>query len=1066
MCQLINFFRPLAKPFHFVTTLLCLSFSASAQFPVFNQVESLYVPVEDPAGSPLVPGTFIVRAGYFNYSNDFSANNAAIQADASNQTALEDNFRELFRFDGTEGDTGVNGVNADAGAFLGGDGFFYGYFKTTSGSMTTTFSEFQGKRMHAWIQLKADPGTQFIATNTDQRFAGGTDVFSDANATFAIIPGSSSFQLLVGTTTATSVRLATSATTSTFAFTSGTFSVSENAGTASVSVARSGKLSGTVSVAYATANGSALAGTDYTVTSGTLTFNPNVTSQLIPIPIADIPLFQGDRSFTVALSNPSAEGELGSPSTTTVTILDDEAPQRGTIKLSATAYSGIEDAGPIDVTIERVGGTDGPVSITIDTANNGAVAGSDYTAISGTVVSFANGDAGPKIVSIPISADPVFETDETFTVTLSNPTGGAALGSPSSATVTILNDDSPPSAGAIAFSATGFSGSEDGGFITISAVRTSGSAGAVSAEFTTSNGTAVDGVHYLASTGTFTWENGEDGAKSLTIPVIDNNDDEPDRDFTVSLSTPTGGAVLVEPASATVSIIDDDIAGAFSFNPTLSSVEEGQVTELVIERTGGTDGNVSLTVNTVDGSAIAGTDYVGIVGQVVNFPNGVTSGTVSVSTTDDAVFKGNRTFTATLSAPSNGATIGVNSTHTVTITDNEVPSPGTIRFARDEFNVREGNPAKLRVNRVGGTDLDVTVDYQVQSGTAISGLDFPATAGTLTFLQGESVKFIEVPTNDDSEVEKTERFTVILANPGNGATLGKITKARVNLLDNDKTPGFSFEFQRYPAIPQPKPTILPALDEGQSQTINVLRTGLLDQTLKVRVRTISASAIMGEDFVPLDEILTFGPNETSKTVTVTTLIEPVIPPAFPVPEDIERFQVILENMPSNPSGVRLKNPAVATVVIGRNFAVDQPDLHVKAKTTEWFGNDVYNTTGNLQTATRLVKGGAEETFNVRVQNDGNVSDVFVLRATQAGTAPGSAATFSYNSEPLIRRILQGSTGFITPRLQPGESIEIQVMISLAKGAKLNEGHGVTITAQSLYSAGKTDTAKAAVFRGF
>ena len=81
---------------------------------------------------------------------------------------------------------------------------------------------------------------------------------------------------------------------------------------------------------------------------------------------------------------------------------------------------------------------------------------SDYASTSGTL-SWASGDTANKTFSVPITNDTLDEPNETFTVTLTSPTGGATLGSPSSATVTIMDDDPTPT---VQFSVASSSGSE------------------------------------------------------------------------------------------------------------------------------------------------------------------------------------------------------------------------------------------------------------------------------------------------------------------------------------------------------------------------------------------------------------------------------------------------------------------------------------------------------------------------------------------------------------------------------------------------------------------------------
>lgn len=89
-----------------------------------------------------------------------------------------------------------------------------------------------------------------------------------------------------------------------------------------------------------------------------------------------------------------------------------------------------EAAGTVTVTATRTGGADGAVGVSIATADGSAVAPGDYTAVVAGLLSWADGDSAPKSLNITIVNDTADEPDETFTVTISAPTGGAALARP------------------------------------------------------------------------------------------------------------------------------------------------------------------------------------------------------------------------------------------------------------------------------------------------------------------------------------------------------------------------------------------------------------------------------------------------------------------------------------------------------------------------------------------------------------------------------------------------------------------------------------------------------------
>jgi hypothetical protein len=215
-------------------------------------------------------------------------------------------------------------------------------------------------------------------------------------------------------------------------FSAPTYSVDEQGTpTLTVTVTRAGGSDGTLSVNYATADGTAVAGTDYSGVSGTLNWIAgDANSRTVTIPILDDGGFEADSTFTVGLSNFSLAGALGNPSSATVTI--QEKAGLGFAAASVPATNGT----PVTVVVHRQFDSHGVVTVDYATANGTATAGVNYTAASGTLT-WADGNSADQTLTIPVLNDTTNSGNETFTVTLSNPTGNALAGPVSATTVTI-----------------------------------------------------------------------------------------------------------------------------------------------------------------------------------------------------------------------------------------------------------------------------------------------------------------------------------------------------------------------------------------------------------------------------------------------------------------------------------------------------------------------------------------------------------------------------------------------------------------------------------------------------
>ncbi|MFL6211960.1 MAG: Calx-beta domain-containing protein [Pyrinomonadaceae bacterium] len=363
-------------------------------------------------------------------------------------------------------------------------------------------------------------------------------------------------------------------------FSAATYNVNEDGQTATLTVTRTGSSVGAASVDYTTANGAqngatggascGAAGADYVTTSGTLSWAAgDVTPKTFTVPICNDHTPEGAETINLGLGNPAGNALLGAQPTALLLVHDNDTP--GSLQFTTDAYAANENGATITLTVTR-SAADGPATsvnytVTGGTAAGGATCGADidYVLSAGTL-SWAAGDVSSKPITITICADAEAESDETVQLALSDPTGGASLGTPAAAALVIHDDDIP---GAFQFNAAAYTISEHVGTATVTVTRSGASnSPAVTVHYATvAGGTAAGGaacgagVNYVDTSGTLTWAAAADtSTRTFNVQVCDDLQDNPDRTVKLALSDPTGGAGLGTPAAATLNITDDEAA--------------------------------------------------------------------------------------------------------------------------------------------------------------------------------------------------------------------------------------------------------------------------------------------------------------------------------------------------------------------------------------------------------------------------------------------------------------------------------------------------------------------------
>jgi Calx-beta domain/Carboxypeptidase regulatory-like domain len=601
-----------------------------------------------------------------------------------------------------------------------------------------------------------------------------------------------------------------------------------------------------VTVAYSTANGSAVAGTDYTSTSGTVTIPANTAVVTVPITVNASGL-TSSKYFVLNLSSASAGSTIFPRGNSYITI-------------TAGAYNqlSVADTGVVDpatgtttetFTVSLSPASGSTVTVNYQTADYTATAGQQYNATAGTLT-FTPGQT-TKTVPVTVNAVPTGFTDLAFQLNLSSPTGGAVIDRTTG--YGVIDANSIPviiSVGTTAVTKPASGTVPETFTVSLSAA----SPNTVTVGYSTSNNNAVAGVDYAATSGTLSFAPGTT-SKTVTVNVNGNTIAGPDLSYYLSLASPTNALIA---GTNAFGIIQNP-----NQNPTLSintiaiyKPQSGTSSaKLTVTLSSASPNTVTTTYSTQNGTATAGSDYVAKSGTLI-FTPGVTSQTISISVNGNTLPTGDRYFYVNIGSPTN-ATI-VSSQGLVDIIDSSVvPYLSVTATAVQKPSTGTAN-ATFTLTLSPPSANTVTVSYTTNNGSAVAGTDFTATSGLATFPAGTSTQTVNVPVTA-STVHVGDRYFYLTLSAPTNAILGEESQVTATILD----PTFQ------PIVTVDDTGVLKPASGTTTETFNIHVYPASPNTVTVNYSTSNGSAVDGTDFVGTSGTLTFTPGQTTKPVTVT-----------------------------------------------------------------------------------------------------------------------------------------------------------------------------------------------------
>ena len=509
------------------------------------------------------------------------------------------------------------------------------------------------------------------------------------------------------------------------------------------------------------------------------------------------------------------------------------------------------------------------MTVDVSTADGTATAGIDYVAISNRKITIPAGLLS-AVVSVTVRDDSDVESDETFTLSISNPTV-ASLGTPATATATIRNDDLPE------VTVSDAPDTQEGSALVFAVNLSAASASDVTVNVSTAGSTArvLPPADFRPPSSRVTIPAGTTSV-NISVVTIDDTDYELTKTVKLTLSSPSG-ATLGSPSVATGLILDNDEPRISIVGPSGAVAEDANGTANVLYYTMWLDSTLTreatVSVTTSSGTATGGTcgttgaDYAHK-SATVKFSPGARVRSFTVTTCPDAVAgEGTEDFTVTLSNPTNAMLGTATATGEITDTDGNAVSvsiTGPSTPVDEEDTNDASNSVVFTVRLDVAYAREVTVTASTTAGTATSapcasGGDFFPRSMTVRFSPGDAVKSFIVRTCPDSVPELDETFTATISSP-TVAVLGTPTTATATITDNDDSPvTVSFGQASYTAA------------EGGAATVTVALSAAPGRTVTIPIVATDQGGATSGDYSGVPGSVTFDAAEMSTTFTFTAV---------------------------------------------------------------------------------------------------------------------------------------------------------------------------------------------------
>ncbi|CAD7698190.1 unnamed protein product, partial [Ostreobium quekettii] len=512
-------------------------------------------------------------------------------------------------------------------------------------------------------------------------------------------------------------------------------------------------------------SGTATSGSDYTAfpANAQITVADGSSTGTLTVTVTDDAVLETTETVTAEISNSSDPSVTIGTASATANITDNDT---ATAELSVTTH-GDED-GPVDivftVTLDKVNNTGSAITFDLDDLGTGtATSGDDYTAIPANAQITISNSSNPAVTIGTATATANIADDDVTTADLSVTTDGDETG-PVNIVFTVTLSKTNNSGSAITFDL------DDLG---------SGSA-ASGSDYTAIPANAQISVADGASTG------------SLIVAVTDDALLESTETLVAQISNVSDPLITIDTDTATANITDNDTATA-DLSVTTHGDEAGPIDiafTVTLDKVNNTGSAITFDLDDLGtGSAISGSDYTAIPANAqISVADGATTGTLTVTVTDDALLETTETVTAQISNSSDPAVSIGTASATANITDNDTATADLSVTMHGDEDGPVDIEFTVTLSKTNNTGAAINFDLDdLLTGTATSGDDYTAIPANaqITVADGSSTGTFTVAVTDDGDTESLETLIAQISSSSNPAVTINTASATANIADND-----------------------------------------------------------------------------------------------------------------------------------------------------------------------------------------------------------------------------------------------------------------------------------------